>query len=60
MYIEDPKSVDLRSEKNKEKVWQQNSRQAQVPATFQKLYVVLYRACSLYVLIDSVLCRAVR
>ena len=32
-----------------------NKSQVQLPSTYQKLYVLLYRACSLYVLIDCVL-----
>jgi hypothetical protein len=52
MHLEHTESRDLRSE---EEEWQQNEGHAQLPGMYQKSYVLLYRACSLYVLIDCIL-----
>ena len=54
LYLEDPNSIDRRSEKKKKNGKTLKVRR-HLPGTYQKSYVLLYRACSLYVLIDCVL-----
>jgi hypothetical protein len=61
MYAEDPESVDLRSGQNKKKYGHNITVKRNFPVCISHIWYELNNnACSLYILIDYVLYRAVR